>query len=111
MMRSALPLIHHSSFIIPHFGLLGGCKFSTKSSGVGNVLPVGRAASGAERVVNQTLGGGGELVDERGVVRLERGEGALFEDGHGEAILVVADERDTERGRVGDDEPLAGEAR
>jgi hypothetical protein len=55
MMRSALPLIHHSSLSIPHFFQLGGCKFSTKRSGVGNLV-VGRA-SGAERVVNQTLGG------------------------------------------------------
>src|SRR5437588_12136369 len=110
MIRSALLLIHHSSLIIPRFGLLGGCKFSTKRSGVGNVRLVEDRESGAERVVNQTLGGGGERLDERGVVRLEGAEGALFKDGHGEAVLVNADERDAERRRVGDDEPLAREA-
>ena len=69
-------------------------------------------ASDAERVVDEAFGGRGEAADERGVVRLERGEGALFGDGaRREALLVEADERDAHGGRVGDDEPLARETR
>src|SRR2546423_4519654 len=100
-------LIHHSS--LPRFGLLGGCKFSTKRSGVGNVRLAEGAASGAQRVVYETLGGGGEEAYERGVVRLECAEGTLFEHRLREAFLVEADERDAQGGRVGDDEPLARE--
>src|SRR5947209_8922420 len=102
----------HSSLITHHsyFCLSSGCKFSTKRSGVGNVQLVKRAASSPQRIVNQTLGGGGKASDERWVVRLECAEGALFEDCLREAFLVEADERDAQGGRVGDDEPLARES-
>jgi hypothetical protein len=79
-MKSSPLAIYYSSPIVLRFCLLSGCKFSTKRSGVGNVRLADGAPSSVERVVNQALGGGGELRDEAWVVRLECGEGALFED-------------------------------
>ena len=63
---------------------------------MGNVRLAEGAASGAQTVVYETLGGGGEEAHERGVVRLECAEGARFEDGRVEAFLVEADERDAQ---------------